>query len=221
MPTSFMVADRVYLFAVRLAAAGRVFTAAQLAKHSDLSWRSLPEHRAREILSLHCDEFECIPRELGKPHIWRLTADAKKRHGIYYRSVGVSQHTDHWLMVGDVWMTLVWSGNRPSNWFTEGKDIGGFDVFWRVGEQGYLAELQRTPLSPRQWITKWNRRTEWLRKKRWANDAEWQRKFTDHAPKILLVTETPMKLEEGKTIPRGVLHAQRAEDVKRLLTRPQ
>src|SRR5579875_736700 len=130
MPTSFRGIDTdLFTFAVRLAAAARVFTAAQLGRHPHLSGRSQPARRAAEFLRMRRGAFESVPAGFRQPFLWRLTAAEKRRQRLDYRNVGASQHSGHWLAIGDVWLELVFGGHRPERWFTEGRDIGGFDVF--------------------------------------------------------------------------------------------
>lgn len=172
LTTSFVsIGGRLFYFATSLAGAARVFTVAQLSGHPELSGRGSPDKRAREFLSLHRDTFEHIHGIYPHLHLWRLTAAYKRKSGLKYRSVSASQHTSHWLMIGDVWMHLTLNGLRPEKWFTEGKAIGGFDVFCMIGEQPYLMEVQRSELTQREWQQKWHRRVEWLKLRRWREPA--------------------------------------------------
>lgn len=218
MGTSFtIVSKEVFAFAVDLAASARVFTIEQIATHRDLCGRSQPKRRAREFLAPYRDSFEVLPWFAGKPYIWRLTEKEKKKRGIQYRSVAPSQHTDHWLAIGDMWMELVRGGMRPEKWFTEGKAIGRFDVFMVIHKQPYLVELQITELKKNEWQQKWHKRVEWMKTRPWNNE-KWAIEFSPIPPKVLLVTRDKMKLEEGIHLPRrGVYVANKIKDTVPLI----
>jgi hypothetical protein len=222
MQTSFVtqeVSDVVYRFAVELACAGRVFTMQQLGRHPQLSWRSQPKRRAREFLAPHRDCFEVIPWLRDKPYLWRLTEQEKRRRGIKYRNVGPSQHADHWLAIGELWMELVFHGMRPKKWFTEGKDIGRFDIFADVIGRPYLIELQLTELREYEWKEKWRRRIAWLQKQRWK-EKEWAKRFSSTMPTVMLVTSHKMNLKVGRTIPKGVIVADNIDQLHHVIKRP-
>jgi hypothetical protein len=214
MPTSFSRSDvsaAVYDYAVALAAAGRLFTLEQLARHPELSWRRQSAKRASEFLSPYRDSFEVIPWLRGKPYLWRLTEQEKRKRGLKYRSVGPSQHTEHWLALGDLWAHLVMNGLRPSQWFTEGNDIGRFDVFAVIHDVPYLFEVQLSDLSKDDWNTKWYRRWEWLKQRKWT-DKNWAERFTSTVPKVVLVTSSHMQ-NAIATLPKGALYAPRIDRV--------
>ena len=182
--TSFVDVSRdVFMFAGRLAVAARVFTIEQIARHPQVSWRSQPSRAARQLLKPHRDAFETVPWLDGHPHLWRLTEAYKRAHGLHYRNVGASQRTAHWLSFGDLYMALVFNGIRPEKWFTEGRKIGGFDVYIQVNGIPHLVEVQNTPLSERQWHQKWRLRDEWLTAQKWR-------------PKVVLVTTQPMRIHK-------------------------
>lgn len=218
MPTSFSPVDVEILsvFAVELASAARIFTTRQLARHRVLSNRKEPVKRASEMLAPCRHKFEVIPWTQGKPFLWRLSAQEKRKIGLKYRNVGASQHTAHWLTLGDVWMQLVFNGLRPEKWFTEGKEIGRFDVFTVIQRTPYLMEVQLSPLSKREWERKWYQRIEWLKQRRWK-DEEWAHRFSPLPPKVLLVTTQPMSV----LVPKGSLHAKSIEQLHYIMRPPQ
>lgn len=218
MATSFSspLSAALYARAVELAVAGRVFTLRQLARHPEVSWRSQPEKRAREFLAPYRDCFEVIPWLRTKPYLWRLTDKEKRRRGLKYRNVGATAHTEHWLAIGDSWCELVENGLRPRIWFTEGKDIGRFDVFTMIQNKPFMMEIQLSDLSSKEWKEKWRRRIHWMQQKRWKED-EWSKRFCGEPPKVILVTSHKMEFKEGQTIPKGVLVADTIHDLPRVI----
>lgn len=218
MGTSFeSISSEMFAFSVALASASRMFTLQQLARHPLVSGRSQPVKRTSEFLEPYRASFEVVPWYRNKPYLWRLTQTEKQRRGLQYKNVGASQHTEHWLALGDVWLELVFNGLRPLKWFTEGSEIGRFDVFAVVRDQPYLMEIQLTDLSEREWFAKWKRRTEWLQERKWRDEL-WAERFSDKIPKLLLVTSHPMKLQIGKTIPEGVIVANTIKELPKVLT---
>jgi hypothetical protein len=218
MPISFSrsaVSATIYEYAVQLAAAGRLFTLEQLSRHPELSWRRQATKRASEFLAPYRESFEVIPWLRGKPYLWRLTDQEKRRRGLKYRNVGASLHTEHWLALGDLWAHLVANGLRPERWFTEGNDIGRFDVFAVIRKQPYLIEVQLSDLSKDDWNTKWYRRWEWLKQKKWT-DTNWAERFTSTVPKVILVTSSHMQ-NAVETLPKGALYAPRIDCVSRII----
>lgn len=215
MPTSFVASDSIFMFAVGLASSARVFTLTQLTRHPQLRDRTQSMKRAWDCLSPHRDSFEVLPWIHGKPHIWRLTETEKQLRGVRYRRVGVSQHTEHWLAIGDVWSHLVFNGLRPTKWFTEGKQIGRFDVFAEIRGKPYLMEVQLSPLSDREWKTKWNKRIEWLRTEPWR-DAKWSESFAKMQPTMVLVTTEAMR----PLLPEAALYARTIDQLHHVIKRP-
>jgi hypothetical protein len=105
------VQERVFRFACDVAMAARLFTLEQIARHPDVSWRSQPVKRASEFLRDYSEWFEKMPGPHGKPFRWRLSTKAKRRLGVRFASVnGTSQKAEHWLGLGDIWMTLTFAG---------------------------------------------------------------------------------------------------------------
>jgi hypothetical protein len=187
VPTSFVAIDAdIFRFATSLASCARIFTSAQLARHSLFSM-SQPQKRAAEWLHSHPEAFEHIRGIHPYLHLWRLTEAYKRAHGLRYRNVGASQRTAHWLSFGDLYMNLVFNGVRPEKWFTEGRKIGGFDLYIQVNGISHLVEVQNTPLSERQWHAKWKQRDEWLTAQKWR-------------PRVILVTTKPMKIHKPEWV---------------------
>jgi hypothetical protein len=213
MGTSLAAAETIFQFAVGLATAARVFTLEQVGRHPVLSERTQPTRRARECLAPHPQVFECIPWLHRKPYLWRFTEREKRRRGIRYPRVGASQHTEHWLAIGDMWAHLVFNGLRPTKWFTEGKKIGRFDVFAEIQGRPYLMEVQLTPLSDREWETKWRRRMEWLATEPWKNN-EWASEFARSRPTVILVSREPL----NPLTPRNVLYSRTIFQLKYVLS---
>lgn len=217
MPTSFAAIDGILMrYATGLASAARVFVTGQLARHPELSSRSMPTRRAGEYLRTHPEAFEHIHGIYPHLHLWRLTVAYKRELDLKYRNISASQHTPHWLAIGDVWISLTLNGLRPEKWFTEGKEIGGFDVFFILNDQPYLMEVQNSDLTQKEWQQKWHRRVEWIRLQRWK-EKEWSQMFSDKPPKILLVTRERMK---NATFPRGVLYSPTIEQLHWILKKP-
>jgi hypothetical protein len=212
MGTSLAASETIFQFAAGLATAARVFTVEQVGRHPVLSERTQPTRRARECLMAHREAFECIPWLHGKPYLWRFTEAEKRRRGIRYKRVSASQHTEHWLTFGDIWAHLVFHGLRPTKWFTEGKQIGRFDIFAEIQGKPYLMEVQLTPLSDREWETKWRRRMEWFATKPWET---WS--FVRCRPTVVLVTREPL----NPLMPRDVLYSRRIEHLHRIIRPPQ
>jgi hypothetical protein len=199
---------RVYEFAVALASAARIFTARQLARHSELSWRSQPERRAREVLNQYADSFERIPSPYGEPYRWRLSKRERNRRGIQQTPIsGVSQKAQHWLGIGDIWLELTFHGGRPTEWRTE--PDGQFDIYCVWRDMPLLIEYQRTPITERQWMTKWERRTQWYRAQKWHKP-----------PKVVLVNATGQ--QEGTIhLPRNTIHVRDINHLHHALRTPR
>lgn len=212
MPTSFVANETIFNFAIGLASSARVFTLAQLVRHPLLRDRTQPMKRAWDCLTPYRESFEVLPWIQGAPHVWRLTEAEKQKRGISYRRVGVSQHTEHWLTIGDVWMHLVFNGLRPTKWFTEGKQIGRFDVFAEIRGRPYVMEIQLTPLSEREWKSKWNKRIEWMKTEPWKG-ATW---FSNAKPTMILVTTQSMR----PLLPREALYARTIDQLHHVIKRP-
>lgn len=201
------VTHYAYGFAVALAASSRLFVAAQLARAPTFSSRGSPERRAREFLQVHTDTFERLPREVGVPHVYRLTKDAMEAYGYTFKRVSArSQRVEHWLGVADVWLALTLYGGRPEEWVTEWD--AQFDIYCRWNKQPYLIEYQRTPITERQWENKWKRRREWYK----------SQQFPQLKPKVVLVVTTGQQ-DDTIQAPRGTIVVRRVEDVPRMLLR--
>lgn len=219
MPTSFTaISSDLMRFAIGLLGAARVGTSAQVGRSSRLDGRSQPGRRAKEFLSSHPDVFEKIPGIQPYPIVWRLTRDYKRARGLTYRNVGASQRLPHWLAFGDLWIELVQHGLRPAKWFTEGKLIGGFDIYAEIAGRPYLIEMQVTDLSKREWRQKWYRRAEWFDAKPWM-DKKWKQKFMPVPPRILLIS--PQKLSNVQIPRSGVLYIPEIEEVHHYLVRSE
>ncbi|MFB5192632.1 hypothetical protein [Alicyclobacillus fastidiosus] len=208
MPTFFSkeLSDRLYRFSVSLAAAGRLFTADQLARHPDLSNRKEPVKRAREFLSKYPDTFETLLSPSGVPARRRLTKQARRKYGFDFRPVnGVSQRAEHWLGIGDIWLRLTFFGGRPEKWITEPDKQ--FDVMCKWRGQILLIEYQRTPITSKVWASKWKKRREWWISQKW-----------NEKPIVILVDETR---QDNKTIsaPLGTAHVKSIDEFPYALAR--
>ena len=201
--------SRVFEFAVALAAANRVFTLHQLARHPDVSWRSQPVKRASEMLRPYAPSFDRTPGAFGEPFIFRLSALERRKRGIKQRPISArTQHIHHWLALGDVWMTLTFAGGRPLVWIPEPKDSAGFDVFFVWSRVAYLAEVQRWPIQTKQWKEKWRTRMEWYAQGGWRK-APWQRSDRLVKPTAVLIDLTAQQsstimLPDGMVYVRGL-----------------
>ncbi|GMA50098.1 hypothetical protein GCM10025857_14550 [Alicyclobacillus contaminans] len=210
MPTFFSssVQQRLFDFALSLAAAARLFTAEQLARHADLSGYRDPTKRAREFLARFPDTFETLRSPAAVPARRRLTAAARRRYGITTRPVsGVSKRADHWLGIGDIWLELTFYGGRPTEWRTE--PDGQFDIYCEWQGRPLLIEYQRTPIAARQWRKKWERRLNWYRQQTWSR-----------RPTVILI-DTTGQCDETLSLPRGTVHVRRIEDLHHALMPPR
>jgi hypothetical protein len=204
---SIRVSAHLLPFTLALASAARLFTAAQLARHPDLSWRTQPIKRAHEFLRRHQTLFERHPGPaLSAPHRWRLTTGARRRLGIaWVPPAGTSAKSEHWLALGDVWLALTFAGGRPSEWQVE--PDGQFDVYCLWQGVPLLIEVQRTPITARQWHRKWEQRLTWYRSRAWAPPA-----------RVVLVDLTGQQAETV-CVPRGTIRVTRVEDAPRAILR--
>jgi hypothetical protein len=210
VPTSFSEekASRLLDFTVALAAAARLFTVDQLARHPYLSGYRQPSIRAREFVTRYPDVFESTSGPRHQPVRRRLTAKAKRERGLTFRSVsGESQRAEHWLGIGDIWLELTFHGGRPTEWRTE--PDGQFDVYCVWRDVPLLIEYQRTPITQRQWQLKWKKRIDWYRQQQW-----------DVKPRVVLVNTTGQQ-EETICLPRGTLHVRSVEQLHHVLRTPQ
>jgi hypothetical protein len=210
VPTSFSEekASRLLDFTVALAAAARLFTVDQLARHPYLSSYRQPSIRAREFVTRYPDVFESTPGPRHQPSRRRLTAKAKRERGLTFRSVsGESQRAEHWLGIGDIWLELTFHGGRPTEWRTE--PDGQFDIYCVWNGTPYLIEYQRTPITERQWMAKWERRIQWYRAQKWHTP-----------PKVVLVNATGQ--QEGTIhLPRNTIHVRDINHLHHALRTPR
>ena len=183
----------LFSFTVALADAARIFTLPQVARHPDVSGRTQPVKRASAMLREHAAAFEKMPGPWNQPFRWRLSRSYRRQHGIRTPVVHpMSQNTEHWLGLGDIWCELTFHGGRPTEWRC---DAGHqFDVLCRWCGRLLLIEYQRTPLTSRRWADKWKRRKEWYRAQNWV----------EH-PTIVLVNTTGQP-DETVQAPRGTVH---------------
>jgi hypothetical protein len=201
--------DTLFSFSVSLASHARLFTLAQIARHPELSWRSLPKKRAAEMIRAYPDYFDKMHGGFSKPFRYRLSAKAKREFNLNYKSIdGTSSKSEHWLAIGDLWLALTFAGGRPDAWMAEPKNSGGFDVFCAWGGYAYLIEIQRTPLSKNEWMKKWKSRMEWDKKEGWK-DAPWQREERNLKPYIAVITSQPF---DKIVIPSNCIYAISPED---------
>lgn len=152
-------------YAIELSRAARMFTLAQVARHPNISWRSQPRKRAWDFLQPYRNEINVTLNAPGKPSIWRLNYTTKKRLELTYRDVNpLSQKSEHWLLLGDLWITMTQYGGRPSKWISEKESISMFDVYATWQQVEFLIEVQKSKLSPTRWDEKWRRRFQWINK---------------------------------------------------------
>jgi hypothetical protein len=202
------VALRVFEFAVALSSAARIFTAKQLARHPELSWRAQPERRAKEVLNLYAESFEQIPGPYGEPFRWRLSRKERAKRGIKQTAIsGTTNKSHHWLGIGDIWLELTFHGGRPTEWRTE--PDGQFDIYCVWRDIPLLIEYQRTPITERQWKAKWERRIQWYRTQKW-----------EQPPRVVLVNTTGQ--QEGTLhLPRNTIHVRDINHLHHALRTPR
>lgn len=188
-------------FVVSLASSARLFSAAQIARHPELSWRGSPERRAREWLQTQSD-FERLPRT--GPHVYRLTREAMQRYGVTHKRIsGQSQRVEHWLAMGNVWLELTFAGGRPAEWKTEPDGQFDIDCVWEG--RRYLIEYQRTPITERQWRRKWEARKTWYKLQGF-----------EERPTVVLIAETGQQVET-MCIPKGTVVCRKIEELPKKL----
>jgi hypothetical protein len=210
-------AQSVYAYAVALCSAARVFTIKQIARHPQVSWRRSPIKRAHDIMAHFRVDFEVLPSTHGHPWIWRFTPAAKRRLGLKFRNVNpMSAKVDHWLSIGDLWATLTSHGLRPVVFVAEPQDTAGFDVFALLpNRRALVIEIQRTPITERDWRRKWELRYEWYKQRGWLK-APWNPPGKEWQPKPCLVT---LCNQQKQTIgaPAWVVTARSFSDLARKL----
>lgn len=201
------VSDHLLPFAVEMACAARLLTAQQLARHPELSWRTQPAKRASQWLHAHPGWFERCPGPVADvPHRWRLTRAARRRLKVTWSPVpGMSTKADHWLALGDVWLALAFAGGRPAEWRAE--PDGQFDAYCVWSGVPLLIELQRTPITTRQWRRKWEQRVQWYRRQTWTR-----------YPQVVLVDLTG-QTAETVGLPRGAIRVTSIEALPRALAK--
>lgn len=201
------VSHTLLSFTVSLASSARLFSAAQVSRHPEISWRGSPERRAREWLQTQGDIFERLPRT--GPHVYRLTRKAMQEYGVTHKRIsGQSQRVEHWLGIGDIWLSLTFAGGRPEEWRTE--PDGQFDVAFTWEGRKYLLEYQRTPITERQWRRKWEARKTWYKLQNFR---------VGEQPHVVLIADTGQQ-EETMCVPRGTVVCRKIEELPRKLRRP-
>lgn len=211
--TSPKYVSNILDYTLCLASSSRLFVAAQIARHPDLSWRSQPVKRASEFLHSHEDLFEVLEVGANKPRLYRLSAKARRLFNVEAKPVSArSMKARHWVELGDVWSSLALflvnerkPKSLPTKWITEWNRQ--FDVYCEWMGKPYLIEYQRTPITSRQWSNKWA-----LRKK-WYSEQKWQEK-----PRVVLVVTTGQQ-DDTIQAPRGTIVVRRMEDLPRMLIR--
>ncbi|QSO55503.1 hypothetical protein JZ785_27495 (plasmid) [Alicyclobacillus curvatus] len=118
---------------------------------------------------------------------------------------GVSQRAEHWIGLGDIWIALTLAGGRPNEWVTE--PDGQFDAAFTWCNRPYLLEYQRTPITSKQWASKWEKR------KRWYTAQPW-----DARPRVVLVDLTGQQVETIQA-PAGTIHVYHPDELPPILTR--
>ncbi|WAH35077.1 hypothetical protein [Alicyclobacillus dauci] len=193
-------------FVLAFAAAARIFSSRQLATHPFLRDSSQPQKRAREFLSLYPRVFEKTRSTSDKQWLWRLTTGAKRKYGYTFKSIaGDTQRRDHWLGLGDLWLALTYAGGRPSRWTTE--PHAQFDVDFTWNQKRMLAEYQRSIISPKKWLEKWDKRLAWYN----------EQKFDDE-PYVLLIVTTDQS-DTAIQAPPDTIVCRDVKDVPRALMR--
>jgi len=190
--------ESVYLYAVAVASVARVFTLAQIGNHPYLRDLSQPQKRAWESLSSRRSHFDCSPGRRGTPYKWRLSKAGKRANGVKFRDVDPqSAKAEHWIEIGNVFLALQRYGGRPMMFEAEPKDCAGFDIatIWR--KQAYFFEVQRSPLSQRDWNAKWKRIQDWYVAKRNEQLSWW---VNGMQPRIVVINRTGREI----VAPRGV-----------------
>jgi hypothetical protein len=181
--------ERVHDYAVSICKAARVFNLEQIGRHPELSWRTQPRKRAGEALYSFRSEFEVLPTIYGKPFIWRFSERGKHLYNVDYMRVHpASKKIVHWLTIGDLWQAMTHSGGRPTVFITEPKNSCEFDVFTIWQNRPLLIEIQRSRLSPKQWMVKWNKRKKWYSEHGYEK-APWQTDKTINPRPVLVCTE--------------------------------
>ena len=207
MPNSLSSNATLVDFAVALATASRLFVASQLARHPDLSWRSQPIRRAKEVLRAHPDIFERMNGPMGEQSRYRLTREARRLYGVTEKPVAsMTARAYHWLGLGDIWLEMAFHGGRPSEWRTEVDHH--FDAMCQWQGQLLLIEYQRTPITSAAWRKKWETRRAWYRQQKW-----------DQSPTILLVNQTGQQ-DSTICLPRGTIHVRDLSQIRRALSLP-
>lgn len=207
MPNSLSSNATLVDFAVALATASRLFVASQLARHPDLSWRTQPLRRAKEVLRAHPDVFERMNGPMGEQSRYRLTREARRWYGVTSRPVAsMTARAYHWIGLGDIWLEMTFQGGRPTEWRTEVDHH--FDAMCRWQERLLLVEYQRTPITSVTWKKKWEMR------KRWYKEQHWEQR-----PEILLVDLTGQQ-DSTICLPRGTIHVRDLSQIGRALSLP-
>jgi hypothetical protein len=198
--------QRVYDFCIDLALANHIFTLHQVARHPEICWRTQPVKRAGQFMVRFGDSFEKMPGPQGQPYRWRLSRKESVRRGIRRKRIaGVSYRAEHWLLCGDIWITLTFAGGRPSVWRLDWDNE--FDIYAVWGNHHLLIEVQRTPITEKRWVEKWRKRTEWYRAQPW-----------DVKPKVVLLDTTGQQ-DSTICMPKGTVHVKRIEDLPRIIQR--
>lgn len=207
----------LYRHALDCAKAARIFTTAQFARHPELSWRARPQKAASEFLARHKGTLlESVPGRHAEPFLWRLTTKAKRTANLHYRDVSAySLKRDHWLALGDLWLTLTFAGLRPTVYESEPKDGGGFDVYTVVSDNAYMIEVQRSPLTTGQWKQKWARRLAWYKEEGYKRIGG----CTSAPPRPVLIALVKQDISTLQA-PRGLLVVHSAEAFVKTIKKP-
>ena len=214
MPT-LQVREAIYRLAIDTAKAARIFTLPQLAQHPKLRDLSQPVKRASECLRAHAGDFVKSEGAYGEPYRFRLSPEARKRLGVTSKAIhGKSLKSDHWLSLGDVYLALRFRGGVQA-WESEPAHSAGFDIFLAYQGLPIVAEVQRTPLTEKQWAAKLEPRQKWLETPEEIAEASWQPPGRAYQPIPLLVNLTGQDV----TLPPGWIHARTTEEVPTILMR--
>lgn len=141
----------------------------------------------------HRDLFERLDGPPGAESRYRLTRSARKHFGVKTKAIStLTQRSDHWLGLTDVWLEMAFRGGRPGEWKTELDRQ--FDAICKWQGRLLLIEYQRTPITSAAWQKKWETRKEWYKKQTW-----------EQTPKILLVNLTGQQ-DSTICLPHGTIH---------------
>jgi hypothetical protein len=149
-----------------------------------------------------------------EPHIFRLTKIGREQRGVTYHPVPLSNNRKiyHWLMFGHLYMDM-WEIEKPKLFLLEQRlNDGKFspDIFAIWKGRALWIEVQKSPLTSKQWAKKWDRYNDYIRSGLYRSEP-WNREGNVKPRIVAISKQMPETILSGNDYPVDIV-----ENIKEL-----